>query len=194
MKNPNYASNESWAITILRIVIGIVFAAHGAQKLFQLGIHGVAGFFGAAGIPLPLASATIVTFVEFVGGILLIAGLLTRWAAALNAFDMVVAILVVHLKNGFFDQNHGFEYPLTLLAGATSCLLWWDQAQDRWMAHWPGGREPEIQPRGWQTPKSFDIALVSQRTGLPVSFCLIFLPCKVMRSPGLISPVLPESG
>ena len=116
----NQSSTQSWAITILRVVIGVMFVAHGAQKLFQLGIHGVAGFFGAAGIPLPLVSATIVTLVEFIGGIALILGLLTRWAAALNAFDMVVAILVVHLKNGFFDQNHGIEYPLTVLA---ACIV-----------------------------------------------------------------------
>jgi putative oxidoreductase len=120
MNNALNQSNRSWAITILRIVVGVVFMAHGAQKFFQLGIHGVAGFFGAAGIPVPLVSATIVTLVEFIGGIALIAGLLTRWAALLNAFDMVVAILVVHLKNGFFDQNHGIEYPLTLLA---ACIV-----------------------------------------------------------------------
>ena len=68
-----------------------------------------------------MVSAVIVTLVEFVGGILLVAGIAVRVAAALNAVDMTVAILVVHLKHGFGAQNGGFEYPLTLLA-ATLCL------------------------------------------------------------------------
>lgn len=114
------ASNQSWAVAILRVVVGVVFLAHGYQKLFTLGFHGVAGFFGAAGITLPFVSAVIVTLVEFLGGIALLLGLLTRWTAALLAFDMLVAILVVHLKNGFFDQQHGIEFPLTLLA---ACIL-----------------------------------------------------------------------
>lgn len=114
------APSQSWAVAILRVVVGIVFLAHGYQKLFTLGFHGVAGFFGAAGIPLPFVSAVIVTLVEFLGGIALLLGLLTRWASALLAFDMLVAILVVHLKNGFFDQQHGIEFPLTLLA---ACIL-----------------------------------------------------------------------
>jgi putative oxidoreductase len=112
---------QACGLTILRIVVGIVFLVHGYQKLFHMGIHGVAGFFGHAGIPLPLVAAVIVSLVEFVGGILLIAGIAVRIAAALNAVDMTVAILVVHLKHGFGAQNGGFEYPLTLLA-ATLCL------------------------------------------------------------------------
>ena len=114
-------STQACGLTILRIVVGIVFLVHGYQKLFKMGIHGVAGFFGHSGIPLPMAAAVIVTLVEFVGGILLVFGIATRIAAALNAVDMAVAILVVHLKHGFYNQNMGFEYPLTLLA-ATLCL------------------------------------------------------------------------
>jgi putative oxidoreductase len=115
-------SNQSWGITVLRVVVGIVYLAHGWQKLFGMGFHGVAGFFGSAGIPLPFVAAVIVTLVEFLGGIALIIGLFTRWAAALNGFDMIVAILLVHLKNGFMKPG-GFEHPLTLLA-ACIALVW----------------------------------------------------------------------
>ncbi len=114
-------STQACGLTILRIVVGIVFLVHGYQKLFHMGFHGVAGFFGHAGIPLPMVSAVIVTLVEFVGGIMLVAGIGARIAAALNAVDMTVAVLFVHLKHGFGAQNGGFEYPLTLLA-ATLCL------------------------------------------------------------------------
>jgi len=114
-------STQACGLTILRITVGIVFLVHGYQKLFHMGFHGVAGMFGHIGIPLPMVSAVVVTLVEFVGGILLIAGVGTRVAAALLAVDMTVAILAVHLKHGFGAQNGGFEYPLTLLA-ATLCL------------------------------------------------------------------------
>ena len=75
---------------------------------------------GHMGIPLPLESAVVVTLVEFVCGILLIAGVGTRVAAALLAVDMAVAILAVHIKHGFFAPM-GVEFPLTLLA-AMLCL------------------------------------------------------------------------
>lgn len=111
---------QSYGLTVLRVVVGIVFLLHGYQKLFKFGFHGVAGMLGHLGIPLPAFFAVVVTLVEFVGGILLITGVATRIAAGLIAVDMIVAILAVHLKNGFFNPN-GFEFPLTLLA-ATICL------------------------------------------------------------------------
>lgn len=113
---------QSCGLTVLRVVVGIVFLVHGYQKLFKFGFHGVAGMFGHMGIPLPAVMAVVVTLVEFVGGILLIAGLAVRIAAALIAIDMIVAILVVHLKNGFFNPG-GYEFPLTLLAAAICLAL-----------------------------------------------------------------------
>lgn len=113
---------QSCGLTVLRVVVGIVFLMHGYQKLFKFGFHGVAGMFGHIGIPLPAFFAVVVTLVEFVGGILLIVGLATRIAAGLIAIDMLVAILAVHLKNGFFNPM-GFEFPLTLLAAAICLML-----------------------------------------------------------------------
>jgi putative oxidoreductase len=114
------SSLQSYGLTVLRVTIGVVFLVHGYQKLFTLGIHGVAGMFGHMGIPLPAVSAVVVTLVEFIGGILLITGLATRVAASLIAIEMLTAILLVHVRHGFFNPT-GVEFPLTLLA-ASICL------------------------------------------------------------------------
>src|SRR5438874_12868963 len=101
-------SNQQWGLTVLRVIVGIVFLVHGAQKLFVFGFHGVAGMLGGLGIPVPAVSAVILMLVEFLGGIALILGIVTRWSAALIACDMMVAVLVVHLRDGFCNHN-GFE-------------------------------------------------------------------------------------
>ena len=115
-------SNQSWGLTILRLVVGIVFLAHGAQKVFVFGHGGVTGMLASIRIPLPSVMAVVLMAVEFLGGAALVLGLLTRWAAALIGFDMIIAILAVHLKGGFFSPK-GVEFPLTLLAACIALVL-----------------------------------------------------------------------
>ena len=113
---------NSWGPTLLRITVGIVFLVHGAQKMFVWGFHGVAGFLGQVGIPLPALFAVVLTLVELVGGAALVLGLFTRWAALLLALDMLVAVLAVKLKGGFFAPT-GFEYELVLMVASLSLVL-----------------------------------------------------------------------
>jgi putative oxidoreductase len=108
-------------LAILRIVTGIVFTAHGAQKLFVYGFAGVTGAFGQMGVPMPGVVGPLVAFIEFFGGLALVVGLLTRLASLGLAAVMLGAISLVHISAGFFAPQ-GFEFPLTLL-GATLALI-----------------------------------------------------------------------
>jgi putative oxidoreductase len=113
--------SQSGGLTVLRIVVGIVFAMHGYQKIHVFHLQGVTGMLSHLGIPLPAVFAVILTVVELVGGILLISGLATRIPSVLLAIDMLVALITVHMHHGFFAQTGGIELPLTLL-GAVICL------------------------------------------------------------------------
>ena len=110
------------ALTVLRVVLGITFIMHGGQKLFVYGLGGVAGSFAQMGIPAANVMGPFVAFVEFFGGIAIALGLLTRLAALGLAATMVVAILTVHLKAGFFNPG-GIEFPLSLLGTAITLAI-----------------------------------------------------------------------
>jgi putative oxidoreductase len=100
----------------LRVTVGASLLPHGMQKLFMTfngpGMDKFAASLAGQGFPAPTLMAWLVALTELVGGTLLAIGLLTRPAAAALFIFMMVAAFVVHLPNGFFWINKGFEYPL----------------------------------------------------------------------------------
>jgi len=113
---------KDWGITVVRVAAGIVFLAHGAQKVFVYGIPGVQGAFGQLGLPLPALLGPFIAFLEFLGGLAFIVGLLTRWVAVLFAIEMAVAVLKVHLAGGFFLPQ-GYEFAFTMCAASLALAL-----------------------------------------------------------------------
>ena len=113
----------------LRLCVGAVFLAHGAQKLFGAwngpGLAGTTAFFTSVGLPYAYPLAILVAITELGGGALLILGGLTRWVALALAIDMGVAVWKVHYLNGFFlnsPRGQGVEFTL-VLTGALLCLM-----------------------------------------------------------------------
>jgi len=112
---------REWAVFILRVVLGVTFMLHGAQKLFGVfppgfPVPALAAFLTKIGIHPGLFWAWLVTIVEFVGGSFLIFGFATRIAAALLVIEMTVVVIKVNGPVGFFwlRPGGGFEFPMTL--------------------------------------------------------------------------------
>lgn len=114
-------------LLIIRLVIGLSFVAHGSQKVFGwfggYGPKGTGGFFDSIGIKPGVLMAVLAGLAEIAGGLLFAAGLWTPLGAALIALTMLVAIIKVHGKNGYWATSNGYEYNLTLIAIAVGVAL-----------------------------------------------------------------------
>jgi putative oxidoreductase len=127
-----FKTDDKLSGTILRILLGIVIFPHGAQKL--LGWFGGGGFTASmrwfeSSLHIPTLFALLAILAESVGAVALMAGFFTRIAALAISVDMVVAVLLVHWKNGFFmnwagtGKGEGFEYHLLAVAIGLALLL-----------------------------------------------------------------------
>jgi putative oxidoreductase len=141
---PLLVTHPSFSVLILRVVLGVIFFAHGAQKVFGwyggAGLKGTVGTMTSTGLPLPVAC--LVCFFELFGGIGLILGFLTRLAALAVGTVMVGAMATVHWQNGFFmnwelapGKGHGIETNLAFLAMALAIFIdgSGSLAIDRWL-------------------------------------------------------------
>lgn len=104
-------------LLVARVALGVILLAHGWQKFNEWTIDGTVAGFTDMGIPLPDITAPAVAVAELVGGGMLILGLLTPIVAAINAVSMVGAFFLVHLENGLFIGDNGYELVLAIFAG-----------------------------------------------------------------------------
>lgn len=122
-----FSARDGYDDLALRLPASIIFIAHGGQKLFGwfsgYGLEGTAQWMASIGLEPGLLMATLAGSAEFFGGLLLLVGLLTRPAAMVLAVTMAVAIATVHLSNGLFMSNNGFEFGLALLGISAALAL-----------------------------------------------------------------------
>jgi putative oxidoreductase len=107
------------ALLVLRLVVGLLFVGHGAQKLFGVfgggGLDGTAGMFESLGLRPSWLHARVAGTAEFAGGLLIALGLFTPFAAAVLVGVMTTAIITVHFPNGIWNTNRGYEYNLVMI-------------------------------------------------------------------------------
>ncbi len=120
-------THAGYGLTVLRVLVGIIFAAHGSQKLFGWfgggGLAGTAQWMESIGLAPGTLMALLSGGTEFFGGLALIIGLLARPAALGLTFTLLVAIFTVHINNGLFMANNGYEFALALLGGTLAVLI-----------------------------------------------------------------------
>ena len=120
-------SDNTFSALPLRLVAGIIFTAHGAQKLFAwfggYGLEGTGQWMESIGLAPGYLMAMMAGSAEFFGGLLLILGLLTRPTALVLSLTMIVAIFSTHIDNGLFVSNNGYEFALALFAINLSVML-----------------------------------------------------------------------
>ncbi|QXH53283.1 DoxX family protein [Pseudomonas fakonensis] len=120
-------TRAGYGLSVVRILVGIIFMAHGAQKLFGLfggyGLEGTGQWMESIGLAPGYLMALLSGSAEFFGGLALVIGLLARPAALALAVTLVVAIFSVHIGNGLFMSNNGYEFALALLAGSVAVLI-----------------------------------------------------------------------
>ncbi|MGM0885056.1 MAG: DoxX family protein [Bacillota bacterium] len=119
--------NIALGLLIVRLVVGLLFVGHGAQKLFGwfggYGPKGTGGWLESIGVKPGVAMAVVAGLMELVGGLLFAVGLFTPIAAALIVMTMLVAIVKVHGQNGLWVTSNGYEYNLVLIAIAIGVAL-----------------------------------------------------------------------
>ncbi len=125
--NTVLSTDNGLASLVIRIPAGVIFAAHGAQKLFGsfggYGLEGTGQWMASIGLEPGYLMALAAGSAEFFGGIALLIGLLTRPAALVLAVTMLVAIFTVHFANGLFMSNNGYEFGLALLAISIALVI-----------------------------------------------------------------------
>ncbi len=118
---------KEYSMLSIRIALGVVFIAHGGQKLFGLfggkGISGTIGFMNMLGLQPAAFWGISLACAEFFGGLFSLLGLFTRWAGFFLAIVMTVAVFMVHLKHGLFVSNRGFEFAGSLLCMAIALII-----------------------------------------------------------------------
>ncbi|HSL47935.1 MAG TPA: DoxX family protein [Candidatus Deferrimicrobiaceae bacterium] len=113
----------AYGATLLRLILGVVYIMHAYLALVVFGPSGMIAYQVKNGIPFPEIATWYLIVAHGLGGIFLVLGIFARWAALANVPVMLGAISFVHLKNGFFAHQNGYEYVLVLLVASLAVAM-----------------------------------------------------------------------